>query len=334
MPLTSQRLFENTIMYLSVLRYIIKSRTKKGLFDLNKQSETFFAELLNKVYDWNLQNLNQLKSNYPAIDLGDPILRVCVQVTAQNDSTKINATIKKFVTNKLFNQYDRLIILIITDKKSYTFTPNTKGKFQFDPQADILDIDDLLEEIESMAISSLTDIHDFLSSELSILKSLFADKSSLLFQTEEVIELPPSNAQKILKHLEYTAEEYEQGRIDIINFYQILTSFPRRTREYLYVIATKGETSSGIGYDATVVQPRAIESFCSLTREESFEEFNILKAKGIADIADDNPLTIGVSFGMDTGVDIIGALKDYCANDEKLHDLLVECDFTALDDKY
>lgn len=320
-------------MYLSVLRYIIKSRTKKGLYDLNKQSEPFFRDLLNQVYGWDLENLNQIQWNYPAIDLGDPTKSVCVQVTAQSDSTKIHGTIKKFVEKALYNEYERLIVLIVTDKKSYTFKPDTKEKFTFDAKRDILDVDDVLSKIETLPLASLEDIHDFLATELSAVVSVLADKSSLLAQAEAKIELPPSNANKLFDFLQYTPEELAQGREDVLSFYKLVTALPKRTREYLLIFATRGETPSGIGCNGIVISPRALESFCGLSRNESAEEFRILESKGIADVYDEHGQEIRVLYGMETGVDLIGALKEYCDDEKKLYKLLVECDFKHLDDE-
>ena len=53
----------------------------------------------------------------PAIDLVDPKNRIAVQVTSDNSSTKIKHTIEEFNKNKAYQSYDRLIVLILTQKK-------------------------------------------------------------------------------------------------------------------------------------------------------------------------------------------------------------------------
>ena len=80
MTIQSFKKFEEIVMYLSVLRYIFKSRSKQGLFDLNKKAEPFFMRLLNLTYSWGLKDLNKIQNNYPAIDLGDNTNGICIQV--------------------------------------------------------------------------------------------------------------------------------------------------------------------------------------------------------------------------------------------------------------
>lgn len=46
-------------------------RTKLNLNDISIISEDFFAKVLNLVYSFDLKNLNNEKSNYPGIDIGD-----------------------------------------------------------------------------------------------------------------------------------------------------------------------------------------------------------------------------------------------------------------------
>ncbi|WP_290705343.1 SMEK domain-containing protein, partial [Amphritea sp.] len=79
MSMKSAKNFEEIVMYLSVLRYIFKSRSKRGLYDLNKKAEPFFQKLFNIIYSWNLIDLNDIQANYPAIDLGDESQGVCIQ---------------------------------------------------------------------------------------------------------------------------------------------------------------------------------------------------------------------------------------------------------------
>ena len=64
-----------------------------SLYDINIMSEDFYAQLLNKVYGYNLINANKLKKNMTAIDLIDDKSQVCFQVTSNNDSEKIKSTI-------------------------------------------------------------------------------------------------------------------------------------------------------------------------------------------------------------------------------------------------
>jgi hypothetical protein len=54
---------------ISILSYRIKNRGRINLLDLNIHSETFFAELMSYLLDYNFKNINQIKQNTESIDL-------------------------------------------------------------------------------------------------------------------------------------------------------------------------------------------------------------------------------------------------------------------------
>ena len=56
---------------ISILSYRIKNRGRINLLDLNIHSETFFAELMSYLLDYNFKNINQIKQNTEGIDLID-----------------------------------------------------------------------------------------------------------------------------------------------------------------------------------------------------------------------------------------------------------------------
>ena len=332
MPIQSFKTFEEIIMYLSILRYIFKSRTKKGQYDLNKKAEPFFKNIMNIVYDWNLIDLNEIQSNYPAIDLGDSQNKVCVQVTAENGSSKISKTVDKFVEKSLYKSYSRLILLIITDKKNYTVQFDTGGHFSFSKTSDIKDIDDLLTDIEKLSLEKLTELHQFLKAELSTIIEATAEPSSLLAKAEKKIHLPPKDGGKLFTHLEYEDEEKKKGISDLKKFYKCLTDLPKNTREYLHFIVMNGTKASVWGNNRITIQPRKLESLLKLSTQTSNEEFRILEESGIASYDDsDVPPFIEVSFFMDTGVELFSALKEYSKSEAELLKIIVDCDFTKLD---
>ena len=224
MSIQSFERFEKIIMSLSVLRYMFKARTKKGLYDLNKKAEPFFGRLLNIVYGWKLINLNEIQSNYPAIDLGDSHSKVCIQVTAENNSSKIVTTIDKFIGKELYRTYSRLIILIITDKKSYTTTFDTRGKFVFSISEDIRDVDDLFSDVEKLDIDKLGELDNYVKSELSSIITLIAPPDSLFARAEKTIDLPPVNGERLFADMEIVPGDYEVAMKSLKQFHAKLTS--------------------------------------------------------------------------------------------------------------
>lgn len=103
---------------LSNLNNQISLRCSLGFTDLNKVSEDFFAKLLNKIYSYNLVNLNATRSNEPGLDIGDEPNSVAFQVTSQADSSKINNTLEKITTE----QQDKFIKILIIGEKQGSYT--------------------------------------------------------------------------------------------------------------------------------------------------------------------------------------------------------------------
>ncbi|MBM6645853.1 SMEK domain-containing protein [Bacillus sp. RIT 809] len=151
---------------LSILKYQVECRNAINLYDINIISEDFFRGLLNKVYGYDLVNLNILEKNSAAIDLGDLESKISIQVTSTNDSSKIDKTITKFIEKKLYHKYDKLIFLMLVNKKKYTKTFDTKGLFVFDKSADVIDVSDVIKKIKEKDTDEIQEIADFMKIEL------------------------------------------------------------------------------------------------------------------------------------------------------------------------
>jgi hypothetical protein len=159
-------IYSNKInMHLTLLALCINNKNKQFLTDDNKWSESFFKDLLNKVYKYDLVNLNTEEANYAGIDLGDKDKKICIQVTACNTSEKIQSSIEISERHKRYEIYDRLIILVVGYKKKYTkkFESN---HFNFNKDTDVWDIRTVLEKISSLEINQMKEIVEFLDSEL------------------------------------------------------------------------------------------------------------------------------------------------------------------------
>lgn len=79
--------------WLGALRYRVCSDNKLGRTDLNKMCESMFIPVLNRVYGWNLVNVNKTVANEPGIDLKDFQRNVVVQVTSDRTLDKVRHTI-------------------------------------------------------------------------------------------------------------------------------------------------------------------------------------------------------------------------------------------------
>lgn len=137
-----------------------------NLYDINIIAEDFFPGLLNLIYGYELQNANHFEKNASAIDLIDQKNRIAVQVTSDNSSAKIRHTIDEFNKNQAYNLYDRLVVLILTQKKNYSTNFDTQGRFSFDKASDIWDVEKLIKDIRKLETEQVKSISEYLSEEL------------------------------------------------------------------------------------------------------------------------------------------------------------------------
>ena len=123
---------KNVAESLALLSREVSILNAVNLYDINIVAEDFFPGLLNLIYGYELKNVNYLEKNSPAIDLADHKNRIAVQVT------KIKHTIEEFNKRKAYQSYDRLVVLILTQKKKYSSNFDTQGMFTFEKTRDIL----------------------------------------------------------------------------------------------------------------------------------------------------------------------------------------------------
>ena len=95
----------------------VEIHNASGEYDINIHSEDIVIPILNIVYDLNLVNANRISKNFPAIDLVDTENKVGFQITSTDSNTKINDTIKKFITHNLFERINLLYIYILKSGK-------------------------------------------------------------------------------------------------------------------------------------------------------------------------------------------------------------------------
>ncbi len=193
--LKEEGIIEDIIQYLGILESYVHISNKQGLFNINRFGENFFGGLLDIIYDLNLRNTNHLKMNFPAIDLGDTYKKICYQVTSENDISKIRETLNKFERNKLYDQYDKINIIIIGRKKDYRKgSLKCYSKFSFSISENIIDIGGLMSEIGRLSRNKIEEVLDYFKNNFD--KSVFYKISQLstskeLLKDEEVNESYP-----------------------------------------------------------------------------------------------------------------------------------------------
>ncbi len=135
---------------------------KAGLYNLNKHCEGFIQGLLNIVYDFKLENLNRLVSNFPGLDLGDRKSGVAYQVTSESSTDKIEDCLDKVIRYKHYETFSDIRFFLLQKKqKTYPISIVFPPGFEFDPKTQIINFFDLLKVIEYLPDEKLTQVFDY-----------------------------------------------------------------------------------------------------------------------------------------------------------------------------
>ena len=163
---------------LSRFREQVKILNSNGEFSINIHAENILINVLNKIYDCNLENVNYVEGKtFPSIDLRDKTKRIAFQITSTANLEKVNHTLTKFIENALYKEFDNVYIFIITEKqKKYDQIKIDKildGKITFNIK-NIIDRTDLYTELNKQ-----NDL-DKINSVCELLEKQFSDNKSEL----------------------------------------------------------------------------------------------------------------------------------------------------------
>ena len=98
----------------------VKIENANEEYSLNKHGENFLIKILNTVYGCDLENVGYVeKKNYPAIDLRSKNeTKIAFQITSIADFAKVRETLIRYIKRKMYKDFEKLYIFIITEKKS------------------------------------------------------------------------------------------------------------------------------------------------------------------------------------------------------------------------
>ncbi|UXS48282.1 SMEK domain-containing protein [Agrobacterium tumefaciens] len=160
-------------MYLGRLSHEIRALNAAGRFDINSVTEDFLVPVLKELFDCpELQNQNEIQQNFPSVDLGCRKSKTSFQVTTDASSDKITKTLTKFREHRLEQYFERVYVLTITEKQT-SYAAKALGAaisalpIKFDPQADILDITDIISRLRGLETPKLGRIETYLASEFT-----------------------------------------------------------------------------------------------------------------------------------------------------------------------
>ena len=223
-----QHLMQGIIKRLSILRVQVEACGKLNLTDINVLSENFYRDLLNLILSRQLTNINIVKANAAAIDLGDEIAKIAIQVTSTKTKTKTAATVDSFISKGLHKKYDRLIILNISKKANHHAAQvGEAGVYELDTKKDIWDANDLIKMINDLPTAKIMEVAAFLETEVALGKTESIPKEVRTFielieklsdesrqpEAAPFLEYPDPNGKitkRFAEHAEFLKQEFQE----------------------------------------------------------------------------------------------------------------------------
>lgn len=181
------QLLQGIIYRMTHLRVIVEQSNQLNLQDINVHAENFFRDLLNLAFDYDLQNINIVEPNATAIDLGCDSSRIAIQVTSTPDLSKIKHTFDRFTGKGLQTKYDRLVMLIVGQKKNIArrdwATIGLNCRLATMSGTSLI----FLKKIGDLSTAKMEACHDFLSRELLVREPKLSNEVGTLVRLIEVL---------------------------------------------------------------------------------------------------------------------------------------------------
>lgn len=155
----------------SIWKTKIHLNNKLGLYNLSTLSENIIRDLFNIIFEkdnYSFQNANLFTPNVDSMDLKDEINKVAVQVTTNNTYNKIKHTVNLFVENQHYLKYDKLLIVIIDERKGKR--SNYKHNWYEFNIENVLYLDDIIKLIKDLPFDKISSIRFFLEKEYEKIK--------------------------------------------------------------------------------------------------------------------------------------------------------------------
>lgn len=137
-------------------------------YDINVHSEYLLIPLLNLIFNYQLKNANQVKKNFPSVDLIDVENRVAFQITSSSTKKKVTNTLESFIKNDLHKDFDDLYVLFLTTRKSSITLDGLdhviQGKIRFN-ENNLLNLSGLAEKVQPLPLAQIEKIEALLTEE-------------------------------------------------------------------------------------------------------------------------------------------------------------------------
>lgn len=162
-----QRYYNYISENLEILSSRIRTSGKLNILDLHIHAEPFYRDLLNMIYDLNLEAANIFSANEAAIDLVDDKNKVIIQVSATATKQKIESTLSKEKIQHYVDQKFKMKFMFIANDAKNLRNNSFKNPYSIDftPKEDILDKVNLLTAISQLKIGMYISVRELFMKE-------------------------------------------------------------------------------------------------------------------------------------------------------------------------
>lgn len=166
---------------LAILSIRVKNRGKLNILDVHMHSENFYRDLMNLLYDWSLDNINNSIQNVEAIDLIDYNKKIIVQISATVTKAKIEKSLDKKIIEKYAQRGYKFKFVSIAENADKLRNQNYQNPYGvgFEPQNDIFDISSLEKDIIDLQTEKMERVYQFIKAELGNMPDSISFNSDL-----------------------------------------------------------------------------------------------------------------------------------------------------------
>lgn len=166
---------------LAILSIRVKNRGKLNILDVHMHSENFYRDLMNLLYDWSLDNINNSIQNVEAIDLIDYNKKIIVQISATVTKAKIEKSLDKNIIEKYAQRGYKFKFVSIAENADKLRKQNYQNPYGvgFEPQNDIFDISSLEKDIIDLQTEKMERVYQFIKAELGNMPDSISFNSDL-----------------------------------------------------------------------------------------------------------------------------------------------------------
>jgi len=326
-----QQSLSSIVESLSLYTNNIALQNGAGFFDSNKSAEDLFIKILNITYNLSLINLNTEKTNYPAIDLGDPNKRVSYQVTSESNTTKLKTTIAKFKKYNLLEQYDELVFLVLINDVD-------RNPSDRDIKLKVIDLKTMIRDIANLSEEKIYVIDQYLKENIIYSNSA---TNSFTFPVIPEVDLSVINAQLMINILNFN-NDYELQKLlkkELASLLIKLNNLTNEQRQFLLYLVWYSKFSINLyGYkEDDVIYMPSLELEQRLSGSSYYTQ--VLINEGLVGVdkeyirydTEDEITVLKTHFYGETEINLIARIKDLCGQDiDRLRNILVDCNFTNL----